>query len=153
MFGMAFYESPCCAVISTPQRKPPKFTPRISSTPSHQLHPSPGHVVTKKGKVAKKDECLPSSPPPSPGPAPLWNEENGVDDGEIVDDSSHGNQEEEVTDLEKPDVYVEYYYSISHGPTVNMLSRPEAAVSVSGWETVRDDLPSTEEVKHSADIT
>lgn len=27
------------------------------------------------------------------------------------------------------------------------LSSPEAAVSVSGWETVREDLPSTEEVR------
>jgi DNA polymerase alpha subunit A len=43
----------------------------------------------------------------------------------------HDNQQEEAVkeepvDLEKPDV-------------------PEAAVSVSGWETVRGDLPSTEE--------
>lgn len=27
------------------------------------------------------------------------------------------------------------------------LSSPEAAVSVSGWETVREDLPSMEEVR------
>ena len=102
-------------MFSTPQRK--RLTPQNSSTPrrTHQIHPSPGHTVTKRVKVVKEER--PSSPPPSsppsPPPQPHWDDDNAMRewDGVMADDSSHDNQleaaaKEEERDPEKPDVCV-----------------------------------------------
>ena len=71
------------------------------------------------------------------------------DDG---DGGCHNNQPAATEEPEKPDVYV-YILCSTMFIVVCVcvcvcvcVSRPEAAVSVSGWETVRGDLTTSEEV-------
>lgn len=73
-----YYPPSCSSAVTTPQRKPPKFTPRSSSTP----HPSPRHPPTKRVKVIKQEKPV-SSPPSSadvPWDGDMWGGEWGSGD-------------------------------------------------------------------------
>ncbi|CAI8021304.1 DNA polymerase alpha catalytic subunit [Geodia barretti] len=130
---------PSSSTFTTPQRRPVKFTPRLSSTPSSSPHPPPRpHPSPSPFSLTKRVKREhPSPPPPSPPPQPHWDDSTANDDwdGEMGDDDG-GFQDNEPTiaeETEKPDV-----------PEA-AVSVPEAAVSVSGWETVREDLTASQQ--------
>ena len=110
--------SPCglflltSSTFTTPQRRPVKFTPRLSSTPSSSPHPPPRpHPSPSPFSLTKRVKREhPSPPPPSPPPQPHWDDSTANDDwdGEMGDDDG-GFQDNEPTiaeETEKPDVYV-----------------------------------------------